>query len=389
MLKLNRTYKIIALAIAILFSINDLKAQCEIHLQQGVTLPVCYNDKIILSVDYNINYSYEWKHNNETIGETNEVFVTVTQNNSVYQVFVTNTETGAPICSPSITITMHPEFEISYNQVALTCSDGNNAKVRVEAHGGGYSNFQYSWDSSVQQIQQSDNNQYVIGLRAFKEYKVTVTNEIGCSQTKSVFLKAYPNPNIIMSADPDTVYLDNPYTTWSFENTETHYVDLDSVPHDTIIEISNFYWKFDGYDDSFTTAEPQVAFHEEGYGNAYLTVTSDQGCDTTYNKYIDVLPVNLKIPNIFTPNGDGINDYFEIGYGENGTPIQDLNRYFLSHKLTIFNRWGRIVYKSSNYSNDWSGGDLPDGTYFYVLECKGETKNYKYQGSVMIWNSGR
>lgn len=384
MLNLNRTYKIIALATAILFSINELKAQCEIHLQDGVTLPVCYNDKIMLSVDYNINYTYVWKHNNETIGETNEVFVTITEDNSEYQVFVTNTETGANICKPKITITMHPKFEVSFEQTALTCSDGSNAKVRVSAHGGGYSDFTYKWASPIQQIQQSDNNQYVIGLKAYTEYKVTVTNEIGCSQKESVVLKAYPNPNINIYSDPDTVYLDNPYVTWSFTNNDTVYEG-----HDTLIEISNFYWKFDGYDDSFTTAEPQVAFHEEGYGNAWLTVTNEMGCDTTFNSYIDVLPVELKIPNIFTPNGDGINDFFEIGYGENGTPIHDLNTYFLSHKLTIFNRWGRIVYKSSDYKNDWDGGDLPDGTYFYVLECNGETRSYKYQGSIMIWNSGR
>ena len=121
-----------------------------------------------------------------------------------------------------------------------------------------------------------------------------------------------------------------------------------------------------------------------------MHVTNGYGCDTTYtDTHLLILPVKLKIPNIFTPNGDGINDYFEIGYGEEGKPINDLNVYFLSNKLTIFNRWGRIVYESNDYKNDWDGGKLPDGTYFYVLECKGKTQNYRYKGSVMIWNSGR
>ena len=38
---------------------------------------------------------------------------------------------------------------------------------------------------------------------------------------------------------------------------------------------------------------------------------------------------------------------------------------------------------------DWDGDNLPDGTYFYVLECVGKYRNDRYQGAVMIWDSGR
>ena len=119
-----------------------------------------------------------------------------------------------------------------------------------------------------------------------------------------------------------------------------------------------------------------------------------------------VLPVKLKIPNIFTPNGDGINDYFIIDNDPtNGTGEGDdnnetdrgfeydtykaLSDYYIRTELTIFNRWGRIVYKSTDYKNDWDGCKLPDGTYFYVLECVGRQNNHRYQGSVTIFASGR
>src|SRR5690606_40339000 len=71
----------------------------------------------------------------------------------------------------------------------------------------------------------------------------------------------------------------------------------------------------------------------------------------------EVEVIALKIPNVFTPNGDGVNDYFEIrGLG-----------MFPTHRLTVFNRWGNEVYKSSNYQNDWNGANLSEGTYYYVL----------------------
>ena len=382
MKNLNKSYKIILLAFAILFSINEIKAQCEIHLEDGVTMPVCYNDDLLLSVDLNINYSYVWTHNGEIISEGPSALVKITDNNSVYNVSVTETESGNPVCNNSITITMRPKFNIDFEQLTLTCSDksndnGRTAKAKATASGGGYSTFTYHWNSPIQPIQYMDNPQIATGLSAYVYYTITVTNEYGCTQTDTVYLSAYTNPTVEIYSDPaDTVYLDNPYVTWGFNQT------------DTVTEVSNFYWQFDGYEETFTSPNPKVTFSEEGIGNVMLTVTNDYGCDTTYHDHINVLPVKLKIPNIFTPNGDGINDYFEIGY-DNGEPINDLNKYFLSHKLVIFNRWGRIVYESTNYQNDWDGGKLPDGTYFYVLDCKGHTQNYNYKGSVMIWNSGR
>lgn len=63
----------------------------------------------------------------------------------------------------------------------------------------------------------------------------------------------------------------------------------------------------------------------------------------------------FSVPNIMTPNGDGINDYFVITGLQKGT------------KLTVFNRWGAIVYSSNNYDNDWTASNLTDGVYFYTL----------------------
>ena len=393
MKRLVSTYKITVFFMLISLFINKIEAQnCNIHVEPDVTMPVCYQDELLLSVEYNINNSYAWIHKGDTISNGPNVMVAITENNSVYDVFVFNTASGVLLCNNSITITMRPKFDVDFEQLALTCQDknsdnGKTAKVKATASGGGYSNFSYVWNYPIQPIQYLDDPQIAVGLSAYTDYSVTVTNEFGCKQTESVRLKAYPNPNIELFSTPkDTVYLDNPYVTWSYKNNDTVYDG-----QDTLIEISNFYWEFDGYERTFTEEKPTIAYSSSQGSTPVtkFTATSDMGCDSTYTKTIQVLPVKLKIPNIFTPNGDGINDYFEIGYGEDGRPINDLSVYFLSNKLVIFNRWGRIVYESNDYKNDWDGGKLPDGTYFYVLECKGETQNYRYQGSVMIWNSGR
>ncbi|PVW12833.1 Ig-like domain-containing protein [Marixanthomonas spongiae] len=84
---------------------------------------------------------------------------------------------------------------------------------------------------------------------------------------------------------------------------------------------------------------------------------------------ISVDPLCLIVYNEFTPNGDGVNDRFVISCIEN----------YPNNKLQIFNRYGSVVYKANNYSNEWDGranvsgisnkGEvLPAGTYFYILE---------------------
>ncbi|RFZ94859.1 gliding motility-associated C-terminal domain-containing protein [Mucilaginibacter conchicola] len=68
----------------------------------------------------------------------------------------------------------------------------------------------------------------------------------------------------------------------------------------------------------------------------------------------------LNIPNVFTPNGDGVNDTFAIPGLES----------FAESEITIANRAGANVFIKKNYKNDWSGENLPEGTYFYLLRIK-------------------
>jgi len=70
--------------------------------------------------------------------------------------------------------------------------------------------------------------------------------------------------------------------------------------------------------------------------------------------------IAMKIPNMFTPNGDGLNDYFQI----RGLEL------FPQSRIVIFNRWGNEVYKASPYKGDWNGNNLSEGTYYYVFEVR-------------------
>lgn len=415
----NVFFKIVILLFLIVCS-SSLKAQinCEIRLPEGFSMPLCYGEEISLEVsDKSYDYTYQWyKNGNEIIDETDfNLNITATENNVTYSVKVTNNQTGEE-CNSEITVTIMNEFEIEFEQTQLTCSNNNaengqNAKVIATASGKDYELFSYEWESSNgENIWTNPSNpQEAIGLKAWKEYTVYVTGytAIGdsCVQSATFTPRAYPNPMLEIISNPkDTAYIQNPYVKFTFEG------DVDSI------EYNSWSWAFfdnpDNLNEITSTSilrEPTNVYYQESKAGqpfrVELNVKSvDYGCDTTFSSNIIVLPVKLKIPNVFTPNGDGINDFFIIdndptagtGDGKEETtrgfehesynPLRD---YYLRTELTIFNRWGRVVYKSSDYRNDWDGGNLPDGTYFYVLECVGERDNHRYQGSVAIWGSGR
>jgi gliding motility-associated-like protein/uncharacterized repeat protein (TIGR01451 family) len=77
----------------------------------------------------------------------------------------------------------------------------------------------------------------------------------------------------------------------------------------------------------------------------------------------------------FTPNGDGVNDYFEI---------PDLLSY-PNNELTVFNRFSDRVYHMKNYANNWDGANVPNGNYYYLLSITLDNGTVqKYNGPLII-----
>ena len=111
-----------------------------------------------------------------------------------------------------------------------------------------------------------------------------------------------------------------------------------------------------------------------------LTVSNALGCfDLDTIQVTVITDFTLFVPNLFSPNEDGTNDFWEI-------PGINL---FPNSKVTVINREGLEVYSNSNYDNTWDGsynGDpLPEATYYYHLEIVGSEKIYK--GAVSILRS--
>jgi len=183
--------------------------------------------------------------------------------------------------------------------------------------------------------------------------------------------------NVILAAKFNNIV----YDTISFEIYDTPKIGLriidtsrveriftDTVQH--TYAISTYEWKFG--DGSISNAAANVVHKYATAGNysASLKITDEHGCTDSTTTDI-AIAASTTIPNVFTPNGDGQNDFFLIT-ADNGSKLT----------LEIFNRWGYRVFRRSGTENIvWDGyspqGTLVQpGTYYYVITVEEGTTNY-------------
>jgi gliding motility-associated-like protein len=143
-----------------------------------------------------------------------------------------------------------------------------------------------------------------------------------------------------------------------------------------------YHWTLEDQLES-TSKNVTHTYSTEGQGATYevtLIATNSFGCADTARTTIIVNPFSeLIIPNVFTPNGDGINDIFHL---------KSLGLSFINAE--VYDRWGLKLYSWNATDGGWdgrapSGENAADGTYFYIIKAKGvDGKEYKLNGGFTL-----
>ena len=139
---------------------------------------------------------------------------------------------------------------------------------------------------------------------------------------------------------------------------------------DVLLQFQNNFYSLAWYSNTgiVSSLNPLTVFAKNGI--IYTANVSDS-CGNIISESIAIdYNCPFIIPNIITPNNDGINDVFKL-------PIDG---HVGSVDLYVYNRWGNIVYQMINYDNTWNPNNLNDGTYFYIINAVNE----QYKGYLTI-----
>jgi len=175
--------------------------------------------------------------------------------------------------------------------------------------------------------------------------RYTYTGDNGCTNYVERTLEVYPTPGV--NAGPDKVVLEGGQVMLTPVQNVGPPVTYLWTPASGLSDPTN----------AFPNASPSTDI------TYTLTVTTDKGCSASDDVFVKVLKAPA-IPNIFSPNGDGIHDKWEIKYLES----------YPGCTVDIYNRYGQLVFHSVGYSNPWDGSvngkPVPVGTYYFIVNPK-------------------
>jgi gliding motility-associated-like protein len=300
----------------------------------------CVGQPLRLTVDQADSYVWTGPNGFSSTSKTSNSVIVAdaagSANNGTYSVIVTLG--GCPLFESTNVVVYPPVGAATVNNP--TICEGDMAALAVQCPGA----TQYIWAPSTG-LNTTDGATVSASPAETTTYTVTIGNggcdEITRSATVTVLNKPVANAG-------------NNKTIMSGES-----VKLDgSVKGDGV----SYYWTPpDDLDNANSLAPVASPVNDITYT---LHAVSNSTCgDATSTTFVRVYQT-VKIPNTFSPNNDGINDYWDI---------KNLNTYPGSSVL-VFNRWGQQVYRTIDYPKPWNGTDngspLPEGTYYYVIDLK-------------------
>ena len=230
--------------------------------------------------------------------------------------------------------------------------------------------LKYVWDFGDGDTSHAANPVHVYGQAGTYTVRVTVYADTGCIDTiirvfpQSVVV--YPTPSMGLTSDRSVVSIYDPLVLFQASGQD---------PDETFVLIPG--------DGPVYAGIPTVwhAYADSGSFRAQLVVTNSWGCTDTTFLPIRVNPIfNVFVPNAFTPNGDSRNEGFR--------PVVT---GFKTYEFLVLNRWGNVVFSSTDASAAWNGQvgntgpDCPEGVYVWVVYVRDFADSpYERRGTVTL-----
>ena len=311
--------------------------------------------------------TYTWLNEStgDTIGVTQDACLTITdvdnlragRNNVIAFTSIGNCISDL---SERVTITLTDgvggTIDVNAGEDVSTCEDFLELNAQLSENERG------SWSSPNLDIDFgdiSDPQSTVMGFESGENILVWTVNGESCSGT------GLDTISVFYAFEP--MLQDDEFSFSSNEELVFNPIDNDVLPSDYTLEVVSI---SDGENADVSDPMAIKIGVSSGFGGTIEVVY--EVCNESCPELCDQATANLEVEqqkdcvatNLITPNGDGLNDNFQIPCLQNDS--------YPNNSLTIFNQWGDEVYSAQPYTNNWqgtfNGEDLPVGTYFFILD---------------------
>ncbi len=296
-------------------------------LNLGPDKKSCTNQYLRLNAGFGKD-SYEWRDGaGNIIGDKQYLSITVAD---TYTVKATKKDCQALRDTISISFINPTTLPVLLNPDDTSICQGQSALIK-----GNPVFIDYSWQDG-----KKDTN-YV--AKAAGTYTLTITDKNGCLKSDGVNVSINPAPAIKIS----------------YDGGENSFCNVEKMILNATAGLVNYKWS-----TGETTTNIMITPEPDNFYK--VSVTDHNGCTNADSIFVDCSKY-IFIPNVFTPNGDQVNDFFEIS--KKFKPD--------TWNLDVYNRWGKKVYVAHPYNNDWDGADLEAGVYYYQLNKAGGDSQFK------------
>ena len=289
------------------------------YFELGKDTSICEGESITIGGEPNF-YGYLW-----STGDTSR--------------FINVSETGTYYCTVDFGCSNYTDtIRVIVNATPQTFSLGadtsicNNDTMILSAPLG----FNYLWSNGMQS--------QTIAVTEAGAYTCTISNACGTAQSGSIDIVVnYPPPIAqVLQGNLNICNNGELITTTLFTNSTYNLLWMDGSSNQSItVQTSGWYW---------------------------LKESNECGVNIDSIYVIGCLGIE-SIPNVFSPNGDGLNETFK-------PIVQDIDE-IETYNLKIYNRYGQLLFTSENSLLGWDGKTYHDGTYYFICTYKEKEKPYK------------
>lgn len=304
---------------------------------------ICLGDTALIGLPGQPGFSYSWTPSSSLLNPNGPVTPAFPSNTTAYFLTVIDTTTSAGCSGTDTVIVLVNDVDVILTGDPSICNGEVDELVAIISGGSG--DYDIVWNSSpASSVVDSTNDTLYLSPSADITYFVNVTDNVwGCSDSSNFFVEVNELA-ITLTADRDTINPDQPV--WLTASGGMAYVWSDSIIGLNCYDCPN-----------------PIALALNGRTSWTVTgIDTITGCIGTATISLVVKP--YQVPNVFTPNGDGINDVLDLGYFGTVDNMKDAQ---------IYDRWGHLMYFTTNRRVLWDGrtkggSDAPEGVYFLVVK---------------------